>query len=120
MVKNLWLKKFDPSDDFTWRRNCGEFTAGESVVKKNFTERRLQQLYSARIIAATDVWNEFVGASPADKARVVVDSAPVSDAGDSIDELRELAEEAGVSIDKRWGEKRLLEELDKATKLPGM
>lgn len=118
MVKNLWLKKFDPSDDFTWRRNCGEFTAGESVVKSKFTDRRLRQLYDARIIAATDVWNEFVGASsPAtDKARVVADSAPVSDAGAELEAL-------GVKVDKRWGEARILEELEKATapaKLPGM
>lgn len=126
MPKNLWLKKFDPSDDFTWRKNCGDYTMGTPVDKKIFTGRRLRQLYDARIIAPSDVWNEFVGASSpaADKARVVVDSAPVSDAGDPLDELRAELEAAGVTVDKRWGEKRLTEELEKATapvmKLPGM
>lgn len=123
MVKNLWLKKFDPSDDFTWRKNCGEYVMGTSVVKENFTARRLQQLYTARIIVATDVWNEFVGApSPAaDNSGRVVDSAPVS--APALDSLRDELEAAGVTVDKRWGEKRLIEELEKATApvtLPGL
>lgn len=123
MAKNLWLKEFNPSDNFTWRRNCGEYAMGDKVVNKNFTVRRLQQLYNSRIIVATEVWNEFVGPSPADNARVVEDSAPVSDAGDNLVELRNSLESHGVKVDKRWGEARLLEELEKVTnpvKLPGM
>lgn len=122
MAKNLWLKRFDPSDSFTWRRAYGDNTAGETVVNKDFTPRRLRQLYEGRIIVATDIWNEFVGASsPAtDKSRVVVDSAPVSDAA----LIREQLDALGVEYDKRWGEKRLNEELEKATapvtSLPGI
>lgn len=124
MVKNLWLKKFDPSDDFTWRKNCGEYVMGTPVVKENFTARRLQQLYTSRIIVATDVYNKFVGASSpaADKGGRVVDSAPVS-APAPIDELRAELEAHGVTVDKRWGEARLNEELEKATApvtLPGL
>lgn len=119
MPKNLWHKKFNPSDSFIWRRECGDYKPGESVVNKDFAPRRLRQMYDNRMIVAADVWNEFVGASsPAtDKARVVVDSAPVSDAGAKLEAL-------GVKVDKRWGEARLLEELEKATaptmSLPGI
>lgn len=125
MVKNIWNEPFDPNGEYTWRKNCGEYATGEKVVKSNFVERRLRQLYSARIIAPTDLWNEFVGATTpaADKSRVVVDSAPVSDAAPNLDELRAQLEAVGVTVDKRWGEKRLNEELEKATTpltLPGM
>ena len=90
MPKNLWIKRFNPDDDFVWRRVSSQYAPGEDVVKKNFTPRRLKQLYESRYIVERDTWNQFVGVSSSapDKARVVVDSAPVSDAGDPLDTLR--------------------------------
>lgn len=124
MPKNLWSKRFDPSDAFVWRRSYGDNNPGDPVVNSEFTTRRLRQLYEGRMIVAADVWNEFVGASsPApDKARVVVDSAPVSDAGNTLDELRSRAESLGIVVDKRWGEKRLRDEIQnaKSPSLPGV
>lgn len=79
MPKNLWLKKFNPDDDFKWRRTVGDCKPGDKVVKKDFLPRRLKQLYESRMIVAADVWNEFVGRADK-KRRVVEDSAPVSDA----------------------------------------
>ncbi len=126
MAKNLWLKKFDPSDDFSWRKNYGEYAAGEKVVKKNFSPRRLKQLYEGRYIVERGMWNEFVGAasSPAPaKGLPVIDPAPVDNGESAVNELRADAEALGIEVDKRWGEKRLNAEIEKATApvvLPGV
>lgn len=120
MPKLLWSKKFDVKGSYVWRK--GE-NVGEPVVNKDFTERRLRQLYDGRSIIYSDVWNEFVGAakSPAPaKGLPAVDSAPI-DSGES--DLRSELESLGVKVDKRWGESRLIEELEKATApaaLPGV
>lgn len=121
MPKNLWQKKFNSQDDYVWRSSFGEFKSGDTVVKEEITNRRLIQLYDARMIVRRDVWNEFVGAdSAADKSRVVDFPAPVDDTA----HLRQQLEALGVEVDGRWKEKRLLEELEKATApaptLPGV
>lgn len=124
MPKNLWSKKFDPDAEFVWRHG---YHTGQPVVKTEFNPRRLKQLYDTRKVVMEDVWNEFVGVlSPtADKSGRVADSAPVSApaSDDPRAELRAQLDELGIEYDNRWGEKRLTEELEKATepaKLPGM
>lgn len=128
MPKNLWLKRFDPDAEFVWRRASAQYGAGDEVVKSDFTPRRLKQLYEGRYILERDVWNDFVGvaSSPAPaKGLPVVDPAPVDNGeSDPIDELRADAESLGIDVDKRWGEKRLNAEIEKATApastLPGV
>lgn len=117
MPKLLWSKKFDVKGSYVWRK--GE-NVGEPVVNKDYTDRRLRQLYDGRSIVYSDVWKEFVGAT-AVKGLPVVDPAPIDD-GES--DLHAQLESLGVKVDKRWGEARLIEELEKATApaavLPGV
>lgn len=42
------------------------------------------------------------------------DELEADEGDDEIEALREQAKELGISVDKRWGEKRLLEEIAKA------
>jgi hypothetical protein len=122
MVKsNLWYKKFNADDDFVWRRT------GEPVSKEEFTPRRIRQFYDGRYIVESNTWSQFVGvSSPAsDDSGRVVDSAPVSPpaTSDPRDELRAQLDSLGVEYDNRWGEKKLTEALEEATKpitLPGV
>lgn len=121
MPKNLFQAKFDPDADYVVRRAFGDYAPGDKLVKKDFTSRRIRQFYDGRMIVLKDVWNEFVGASSAaDKSRVVDFPAPVDDTA----HLRQELESLGVEVDGRWKEKRLLEELEKATApkqaLPGV
>lgn len=148
MPKNLFQNKFDPDAEYVARRAFGDYSIGDSIVKEDFTPRRVKQFYDARMIVMADVWSEFVGGvSPAPATTLpVIDPAPVDDGEDVIkpvvfedgvlklevaqidDEevvsLRAELESLGVKVDKRWGIARLTEELEKATApalaLPGM
>lgn len=124
MPKDLFKAKFDPNANYIARRAFGDYQIGDKFVKENFTPHRVKQMYSTRMIVMEDVWNEFVGVTPAPTpALPVVDPAPVDDG--EVPSLREEYKQlTGKDADKRWGEARLVEELEKATApapaLPGM
>lgn len=65
MAKNLWLERFDASKEFVARRTMGNLAPGDVIVKKNFTERRLRQLYDSRVIVHADAWESHVTPLPA-------------------------------------------------------
>lgn len=126
MPKNLFQKKFNPNINYVARRAFTGYDTGDVIVKSDFTEHRLKQMYSSRMIVREDVWDQFVGApSPvADAGLPAVKPAPLdSGESDPLQPLRDELEAAGVKVDKRWGEARLNEELEKATApaaLPGV
>lgn len=135
MAKNLWLERFDASKEFVARRTMGNLAPGDVIVKKNFTERRLRQLYDSRVIVHADAWESYVTPLPAvdpvvetvtlpflpGVEAVTHDAPPVAipapDSDGPPDEKETLladAKDLGIKIDGRWSVERLKSEIDKA------
>lgn len=56
--------------------------------------------------------DRFIDMTP--RAKAAPSSAPQANGDDALDALRARAEALGVKVSKRWGEKRLLEEIEAA------
>lgn len=113
MARTLLIKPFDRDHDFVTRRPItieGQpFVPGEHFEKNLVSTRRLRQLFDAGVIrvageASVPFRDPYpFEAQPAKQAR------PLDRMGR--DELRAQALGLGIVADRRWGSKRLIEEI---------
>lgn len=92
---------------FVYRKVAGRVVS-ERVHDEPTLARRLRQGYTLDRSGVAPKPAEPVAAAPEAAEDVVDDSAPTRE------ELETKAVELGVKVDKRWGDKRLMQEVVKA------
>jgi hypothetical protein len=88
---------------FVYRKVAGRVVS-ERVHDARTLERRLRQGYTL----------DRSGVAPKPPEPVAAPEPPAEDVTPTREELEAKAEELGVKIDKRWGDKRLMQEVVKA------